>query len=50
MSLVRVDTVGTAVFAMAVAIGIPLHDQRVMQVIFAVIAMVLFTIGAAGSL
>jgi hypothetical protein len=47
---VRVDVVGTVVFAVAVAIGIPFHDERPVQVVFAVISMVLFTIGAAGCL
>jgi hypothetical protein len=49
-ALVRADVVGTAVFAVAVAVGIPLHDQRGVQVAFGVISMALFTIGAAGCL
>jgi hypothetical protein len=49
-ALVRADVIGTAVFVVAVAIGIPLHDERPVQVTFAVISMVLFAVGAAGCL
>jgi hypothetical protein len=49
-ALVRTDVIGTAVFVVAVAVGIPLHDERPVQVTFAVISMLLFTIGAAGCL
>jgi hypothetical protein len=49
-ALVRADVVGTALFALAVAVGIPLDDERPVQVTFAVISMALFAIGAAGCL
>lgn len=49
-ALVRANVIGTAVFTVAVGIGIPLHDQRSMQVAFGVISMVLFAVGAAGCL
>ncbi|MBI5087526.1 MAG: hypothetical protein HZB15_01275 [Actinobacteria bacterium] len=49
-ALVRADVIGTALFALAVAVGIPLDDERPIQVAFGVISMVLFIIGAAGCL
>jgi hypothetical protein len=49
-ALVRADIVGTSVFVVAVAVGIPLRDQRSIQVVFGVVSMALFAIGAAGCL
>jgi hypothetical protein len=49
-ALVRADVIGTTVFAVAVAVGIPLDDERPIQVAFGVVSMVLFAIGAAGCL
>lgn len=41
-----VNTVGTVVFAVVVAIGVPLRDQRTVQFVVGVVSMVLFAIGA----
>lgn len=49
-TLVRADVIGTALFVVAVAIGIPWHDQRPVQIVFAVVSMALFAVGAAGCL
>jgi hypothetical protein len=49
-ALVRFDVVGTAVFAVAVVVGMAFSDERPVQVIFGVVSMALFTIGAAGCL
>ncbi|MCU1361817.1 MAG: hypothetical protein JWN99_3106 [Ilumatobacteraceae bacterium] len=49
-TLVRADVIGTTIFVIAVALGIPLHDHRPIQVMFVVVSMVLFAIGAAGCL
>ncbi len=48
--LVRVNLVGTAVFAAVIGTGVALRDERAMQIVVAVVSMVLFTIGAAGGL
>ncbi len=48
--LVRVDTVGTAVFVVAVAVAVPLRDERPIQIAFGAVSMVLFSIGAVGCL
>jgi hypothetical protein len=48
--LVRADVVGTVVFVGAVALTIPLRDERAVQIVFGVVSMVLFAIGAAGCL
>ena len=50
MALVRFDVIGTVVFALAVAVGIAFSDARPVQIMFAIVSMVLFTIGAAGCL
>ena len=47
---VLVDTVGTALFAVVVAIGLPLRDERAAQFAVGVISMVLFGIGAVTAL
>ena len=47
---VLVDTVGTAVFAAVVAIGVPLRDERAAQFAVGVVSMVLFAIGAVTAL
>ncbi|MGD9997548.1 MAG: hypothetical protein AB7L17_06770 [Ilumatobacteraceae bacterium] len=49
-ALVRADVIGTGLFALAVAVGIPFDDERAVQVTFGVVSMVLFAIGAAGCL
>lgn len=49
-ALVRANVVGTAVFVVAVAITIPLRDERPVQIAFGVVSMVLFAVGAAGCL
>ena len=46
----RVDLVGTIVFAVALAITIPLRAERPVQIVFAAVSMVLFAIGAGTSL
>jgi hypothetical protein len=50
MALVRFDVIGTVVFALAVGVGMAFSDQRLVQIMFGVISMVLFIIGAAGCL
>ena len=40
--LVRADVLGTGVFVVAVALTIPLRDERPVQIVFAVVSMVLF--------
>lgn len=45
--LVRFGVVGTAAFVVAIAIGLPLRDERAAQVLVGVVSMVLFAIGAA---
>jgi hypothetical protein len=47
---VLVDTIGTAVFAIVVAIALPLRDERAAQVAVAAVSMVLFTAGAVTAL
>jgi len=47
---VRTDLVGTAVFTVVIALGIPLRDERPMQVVVAVVSMVLFALGAVTGL
>ncbi|MFT3854915.1 MAG: hypothetical protein QM733_19580 [Ilumatobacteraceae bacterium] len=48
--IVRYDLVGTAVFVVAMAIAVPLRNQRPGQVLIAAVSMVLFAAGAATSL
>jgi len=48
--LVRADVLGTVVFVIALAIAIPLRDERLGQVIIAVVSLVLFAIGIATGL
>lgn len=50
MTLVRADTIGTALFVIALAVAIPLRDERPMQIVYAVVSMVLFAVGAVGCL
>lgn len=49
-ALVRADVIGTAVFAVAVVVGMAFSDDRPVQIIFGVVSMVLFVIGAVGCL
>lgn len=49
-ALVRADVVGTALFVVVIAIGVPLRDDRWAQVLVGVVSMVLFAIGAVGCL
>lgn len=48
--LVRVDLAGTAVFAAAIAVAVPLRTHRAGQVLIAVVSVVLFAVGIAMSL
>lgn len=48
--IVRYDLVGTALFVVAMAIAVPLRNQRVGQVLIAAVSMALFAAGAATSL
>lgn len=48
--LVRLDLVGTIVFVIVLAIGVPLRDERPAQILVGVVSMVLFAIGAVGCL
>lgn len=48
--LVRADVVGTAVFVVVLAIGVPLRDERAAQILVGAVSMLLFTIGAVGCL
>jgi hypothetical protein len=48
--LVRADLVGTAVFVAVIALGIPLRDERPMQIAVGAVSMVLFATGAVGCL
>jgi len=50
VALVRGDAVGTAIFAVVLAIGIPLRDERPAQILVGAVSMVLFSIGAIGCL
>lgn len=47
---VLVDTIGTVVFAVVVAIALPLRDERPAQIAVGAVSMVLFTIGAVTAL
>lgn len=47
---VRADVVGTAVFTVVIAVGIPLRDERSMQIAVGAVSMLLFAIGAATGL
>jgi len=47
---VRADVAGTAAFLVAIAIGVPLRDERPAQVLVGVVSMVLFATGAAAAL
>jgi hypothetical protein len=48
--LVRADVVGTAVFVVVLAIGVPLRDERAAQILVGAVSMLLFAIGAVGCL
>jgi hypothetical protein len=48
--LVRADVAGTAIFVVAIAIGVPLRDERAAQILVGAVSMVLFAIGAVGCL
>ncbi len=48
--VVRLDLVGTALFLIALAIAIPLKDQRSAQFLIGGVSMALFTIGVATTL
>ena len=48
--LVRANLIGTVVFAIVIAIGIPLRDERPAQILVGAVSMVLFVIGAVGCL
>ena len=47
---VRADVLGTALFALALAVTVPLRNHRPAQVLLIVVSMTLFAIGAAGCL
>jgi hypothetical protein len=47
---VRANTIGTAAFVVALAVALPLRDERPIQIVYAVVSMVLFSIGAVGCL
>ncbi len=47
---VRADLIGTAVFVVALAIGVPLRDDRPAQILVGAVSMVLFAAGAVGCL
>lgn len=49
-SWVRGDVLGTALFALVVALGIPLRNERPMQVVVGAVSMVLFAAGAVTGL
>ncbi|CAB4596408.1 unannotated protein [freshwater metagenome] len=46
----RADLAGTVAFVVVLAIGIPLRDERPVQILVGVVSMVLFAIGAVGCL
>ncbi|MEX0846259.1 MAG: hypothetical protein WD023_00635 [Ilumatobacteraceae bacterium] len=48
--LVQADVIGTGLFVVVIAIGVPLRDERWAQVLVGVVSMVLFVIGAVGCL
>ncbi len=48
--VVSADLVGTGVFAIALAIAVPLRDERWAQVLIVVVSIALFAIGVASSL
>jgi hypothetical protein len=48
--LVRADLVGTAVFAAALAVAVPLRSHRSGQFLIGIVSVVLFAIGIVGSL
>lgn len=48
--LVRADVAGTLLFVAALAVAVPLRDERFAQVLIAVVSGVLFAIGIAASL
>jgi membrane-bound metal-dependent hydrolase YbcI (DUF457 family) len=48
--VVRLDLAGTALFLIALAIAVPLKDQRFAQFLIGGVSMVLFTIGVAATL
>jgi hypothetical protein len=48
--LVRANLIGTVVFAIVIAIGIPLRDERPAQILVGAVSMALFAIGAVGCL
>jgi hypothetical protein len=50
MRAVRIDVLGTAVFLLALAVGVPLRAERVGQVVVIVVSMVLFAVGIACSI
>lgn len=50
MGFVRADTIGTAIFVVALAVALPLRNERPLQIAFGVVSMVLFAIGAVGCL
>ena len=47
---VRLDVIGTALFALAVAVALPFRDDRPAQVMIIVVSLVLFAIGVFASL
>ena len=48
--LVRLDLIGTVVFLVVLAIGVPLRDERPAQILVGAVSMVLFAVGAVGCL
>ncbi|MFZ4812298.1 MAG: hypothetical protein ACOYL9_13235 [Ilumatobacteraceae bacterium] len=50
MRFVRADAIGTALFVVALAIGVPLRDQRWAQVLVIVTSMLLFALGVVACL
>ena len=49
-ALVRFDVIGTLVFGLVVVVGMAFSDARPVQIMFGIVSMVLFTIGAVGCL
>ena len=47
---VRADVIGTAVFAAVIALGVPLREERAMQIVVGAVSMMLFAAGAATGL
>jgi len=48
--LVRADVIGTVVFAITIAIGAPLRDERAAQTLVVIVSIALFAVGIFTSL